>query len=337
MGMRVGTCFVLWICGGGCSRLLTERPVALTFRGGEDQLPVLNGTSVALVQRILSDSRATTPWQSSATEEEAGLLRTYFTGARRLWDEVAVYRKVRGLERSSLSWRERQIRRELPGHMARMMPLLVNPLPPPFGLVLIAVASAAPRYLLTRQFWTYEQCQRFASADGTKARRRYAAVLECCSGLLRTSETPLATPATPLYTLVDLFRHPPLSLESLRRKHLVRLAKSHQLYPVWLYPFLRTHRIRSALRKRAWKNDQDDDALNRDYTELDPRHLFHACAARGLKVDGDDAARASRLRAWLDARDAVLHSSSSSSSQLPPSFVLHMPAIFAGLVDHANI
>ena len=58
-----------------------------------------------------------------------------------------------------------------------MLPLLANPLPPPFGLVLIGVASKMPRTLLTPQFWTEGQAMRFARADGADARRRHAKLL----------------------------------------------------------------------------------------------------------------------------------------------------------------
>ena len=58
-----------------------------------------------------------------------------------------------------------------------MLPLLANPLPPPFGLVLVGVAACVPRTLLTPQFWTDAQCLQFAREDFDDARRRHAKLL----------------------------------------------------------------------------------------------------------------------------------------------------------------
>lgn len=292
---------------------------------------------MALVQRILSSSEPVALFSDTLVGESEGLLRAYFAGAKRLWAEVAIYRRMRKRDAAELSWREMQIRSGLPGHVTRMLPLLVNPLPPPFGLILIAVASAAPRYLLTKQFWTLDQCRRFAQDDSLKLRRKYADVLASCSEALfeGARSIALANPATPLSALVDLFQNAPLSLESLKRRHLVRLCKSQRLFPAWLLPIVRTPRLRRALAQRAAKVDMDDDALSIDFLNLQPRHLFDACASRGLNIDGDDHARARRLRAWLDARDAVLHAN--GGKPLPPSFVLHMPAIFAQYLDQADL
>lgn len=294
--------------------------------------------SLAVVRRILSSEPSAVVMLDAFDEDDSiggggestGLLRAYFAGAKRLWGEVGVYRRVRRCNSHELSWRERRIAAEVPVQVARMLPLLVNPLPPPFGLVLIAVASAAPRYLLTRQFWTLDQCRRFSDCDSRRTRKRLQLVLEACSETLAKGVR-FSGPATPLVSLVDLFGNPPLALDSLSRKHLVRLAKAQRLYPAWILPLIRTKRLRRALAARARLNDEDDAALRADFANLEPRHLFDACAARGLKVDGDDRARARRLAAWLDARDAVLHAV--GNDPIPPSFVLHMPAIFAGLAD----
>ena len=43
-----------------------------------------------------------------------------------------------------------QIVAETPKHFLRMLPLVLNPLPPPFGFVLIFVSSLLPRVISAR-------------------------------------------------------------------------------------------------------------------------------------------------------------------------------------------
>ena len=59
-----------------------------------------------------------------------------------------------------------------------MLPLLANPLPPPFGLVLVGIASLVPRTLLTPEFWTDNQALTFATEDGADVKRRHAKLLD---------------------------------------------------------------------------------------------------------------------------------------------------------------
>ena len=85
-----------------------------------------------------------------------------------------MWRSLRQGERRRLTWRERKVQSDAPKHALRMLPLLANPLPPPFGLVLIGVAATMPRTLLTPQFWTEGQCYAFARQDSDATRRRHA-------------------------------------------------------------------------------------------------------------------------------------------------------------------
>ncbi|KAJ8600247.1 hypothetical protein CTAYLR_001995 [Chrysophaeum taylorii] len=268
-------------------------------------------------------------------EEKTGILRAYFAGAQRLWSEVAMWRQLRVARKSrSLTWREQLVMNQLPTHLGRMLPILVNPLPPPFGFILIGLASAVPRYLLTPQFWTFAQLERFSAADARNLRKMFSALLRSCSTRLYVSSDALTT--TPLVALVDLFDGP-LALESLDRTHLKRLARAARMRVAWLpLAFVRTSRLRRALRIAAAKTALEDDALAADFHHLEPRHLFHACAQRGLRVDGDDHDRGRRLRAWLEAREALIHANRARRDGLPPSFALHMPAIFAALIDQTE-
>ena len=63
--------------------------------------------------------------------------------------------------------------REFPAVATRMFPLVVNPLPPPFGLVLLAFANSMPRTLLSHHYYSETQQDAFAQADSWAAHRRY--------------------------------------------------------------------------------------------------------------------------------------------------------------------
>ena len=70
-----------------------------------------------------------------------------------------------------LSWHERRVKSKTIPHSLRMLPILANPLPPPFGLVLVGIASLVPRTLLTPEFWTDNQALTFATEDGAGVKR----------------------------------------------------------------------------------------------------------------------------------------------------------------------
>jgi len=53
-----------------------------------------------------------------------------------------------------LAWHQARLLKEMPAMLLRMLPLVVNPLPPPFGLVLLALANTMPRTFLTRHYYS---------------------------------------------------------------------------------------------------------------------------------------------------------------------------------------
>jgi len=321
--------------------------------------------------------------EETTAHNEDGVFRAYFAGAKRLWADVAEWQRLKKkrARREELTWREARVARTAPRHLLRMFPILVNPLPPPFGFVLIAVAAAAPRVLLTPEFWTRRQLERFATADSSATQRRYAKLMAECAeqvavvsrrlvwAATTTTTAPntadgVSSPAvqsdvqhggtrggpiargrvTPLATIVEPFEDSaPLGLDALSRRHLVRLARVARPRPLnrWLLCVTRTRRIRVALRRAARATDEDDDRLAREFlggaSHGEPfasRELIEICAQRGLDVRGADADKARRIKAWLDARAALVDA---YGGPLPASFVLHLPALFSSLIDHANL
>ncbi|KAJ1444424.1 hypothetical protein M885DRAFT_592822 [Pelagophyceae sp. CCMP2097] len=287
---------------------------------------------------------------ASESAADGGVIRAFFGGAKRLWADMASWRRLRVEGRvRRLDWREERIVRESHWHLLRMLPLLVNPLPPPFGLVLIAAASTAPRWLLTPEFWTIAQCEQFARLEAGRARQRHAKLLAECAAttavaapamadpsLLRraAAETALAPAgaaafAALLAAIVAAFDDDaPLALDVLQRRHLVRLARTIRPRPVSRFAlrFAGRRRLRHLLALAADRSTADDDSLaaflgkQRDAgagDALSTRELLDVCAQRGLRVDGDDAQRAARLAAWFDARAILV--AACKDRPLPPS------------------
>ena len=311
-----------------------------------------NVSSVSTLDRLDS-------WYDDSTGEGLGVLRAYFAGAKRLWGDVGEWRKLRK-EKRALTWREQRVVHDAPRHLARMFPILVNPLPPPLGFVLIAVASLWPRALLTPEFWTLQQWLKFSTQDSAAARSRYTKVLtECLDTIAKVSRRVVDRPqqasssnpsqapvepsaekamspwAAPLSVIMEPFEDgAPLGLDVLSRRHLVRLARVVRPRPLsrWFLCLTRTSRLRAKLRKAAQLANLDDDRLAADFSrsKFDTFDLFRVCSQRGLAVDGSDAHRARRVQAWLDARRALLEAH--PDAPLPPSFILHMPALFSALM-----
>ena len=97
------------------------------------------------------------------------VLKRFFRGAKQLTSDGWEYWRLRKAEPESLSRRQTLIMQQTPRHLLRMLPIVANPLPPPFGFVLIFIANAAPKYLLTPEFWSEDQVRIPASRMTTGA------------------------------------------------------------------------------------------------------------------------------------------------------------------------
>merc|ERR1719352_258897 len=83
---------------------------------------------------------------------------------------MADVRAARALQRSarqgaSLTWSETTMLRRAPRDFMRMAPVVLNPVPPPFGLSVAMLACLFPRYALTHQFWSEGQAAKFSTRD----------------------------------------------------------------------------------------------------------------------------------------------------------------------------
>ncbi len=181
--IRVGLC---WLC---TAAVAAARPLPLRFRGGSaaalTNASALNATGEALDLNDAHDN-ATISNATTTNKTDEGLrasIKAYFRGAKELWGDVKTWRRLRREAKNgtitSLSWHERRVKSKTIPHSLRMLPILANPLPPPFGLVLVGIASLVPRTLLTPEFWTDNQALTFTSAPrqiigraGNSGRRR---------------------------------------------------------------------------------------------------------------------------------------------------------------------
>ncbi|KAJ8602554.1 hypothetical protein CTAYLR_008345 [Chrysophaeum taylorii] len=263
------------------------------------------------------------------------LVRQFREGASQLLRDVRLawrHRKLTRGERAKLRPREATASRRAFGDLARMVPLLFNPLPPPLGLVLIAVAYSFPRALLSPQFHTSEQAEAFARQD---AATQLEAASELRRSLLRSHATLLTDvaslgPATPVdraRRVLQCFDTGPLSLSALKRPDLVRLATIAAPRSLKCYP----NSILRTLVENAAKVVEEDDAIllasldgsgdDDASATLSGAQVRDACVLRSLH--GDDQP-GHRLRAWL-VRAAAIRAA--WRRDLPPAFLFVAAAL----------
>mmetsp|Transcript_19105 Transcript_19105/g.24785 ORF Transcript_19105/g.24785 Transcript_19105/m.24785 type:complete len:397 (+) Transcript_19105:99-1289(+) len=130
--------------------------------------------------------------------KDCGLLVSQFRdGVSKLCIDVRIawrHRKLSRLERRRrLGRKDLLVCQRALGDLLRVLPIMINPLPPPFGLSLIAIAYRWPRFMLPPQFHTIEQKQKFAQLDA--ARQTWAALELCQSSLFSHVLQALRDPA----------------------------------------------------------------------------------------------------------------------------------------------
>ena len=265
------------------------------------------------------------------------LYAQFAAGAKELWADARVAWRHKHLDAAgrarALSWRDAKAAREAPGDFLRMLPLLVNPLPPPLGLVLIAVAYRFPKRLLAAQFHSGAQAEAFAAADrdaqrsaADALRRSHAladALEEAADGLAFVAAGDAAATAQYFeryFTGVSA----PLGLGTLDAAalgHLAVLARPRAATCCGAW------QLRRRLARAARDVAEDDALLAAD--GLTPAQLRDACVLRAIDADGDDARRAA-LRRWQ-----ALHAAARRALRrpdLPPAFVF-LSALLVGTQD----
>lgn len=291
------------------------------------------------------------------------LLDQYFVGLKGLFrDAGRAWRLWRGtmdaVEASSMSeWQQRTLLRRAPADVLRMLPIAFNPIPPPFGLMVPALACMFPRTLLTHQFWSEEQAAEFASMSfaekfGRRSRMLHQAALRQIAhadwdahkdfiagddGDAEEEEEDgdgVEMPEDGAKRVASLFVDGgDLSLERLSRQHLL------MLYNAWVDsvplhrrmvlaapgPLAPLGAIRAELR-RLGDEIVEDDALLRagegDVGSLSMEELCYACERRNIRPPDGDVVGEERKEMLVDALRMWL-----AVPRMSPSLALHLPVL----------
>lgn len=272
----------------------------------------------------------------STVDSSKTLIRQYREGLSQLYHDVRVAWRYRRMNRNDrkrlLRRREAMVARNAFGELGKMIPILINPLPPPCGLVLIAFAYQFPRLLLSPQFHSTEQTATFARID-LAHQSEAASELAGCLDAEQTAALDLVVKrsshqnADQIRRLLRRFDgNGPLSLKNLKRSALKRIAALAR-------PRSPAHRcccptlVLLRLIRSAAADVEEDDALLLASIRADDRLALteaearDACILRGLVGDDDPSDRIAR---WLDATTTLR---TVWKKDLPASFLF----IFAAL------
>ena len=86
--------------------------------------------------RGLSSLESARAWYNSTRTT----LNVYFAGATQLWLETRRVIEMSTRPTKSLSRRDRLLRKQVPRQLLRVIPIVLNPVPPPFGWLIIIYA-----------------------------------------------------------------------------------------------------------------------------------------------------------------------------------------------------
>jgi hypothetical protein len=129
--------------------------------------PVATDDEIATIERSKEFQR----WRASSSDSELvlpevasmkpgpgggtkDLLKRLMQGSKLIFRDVLEWRRLKDAEESTLPYEQARRLKETPSLALRIAPLVVNPLPPPFGLVLLCFANTMPRTLLTHHFYS---------------------------------------------------------------------------------------------------------------------------------------------------------------------------------------
>lgn len=298
-------------------------------------------------QRRQATSRAACrtfyPLRTLATGSVGDTLQQYFRGAKQLWSDVGRAWAIRNLPAERMSRRDALLRRDAPRHLWKVLPIVVNPLPPPLSWMLFLYAYAHPRTMLSPQFWSDQDKVRYFATDETVKRERYRQLVTCCTTaaehvlhklgvVLQQAELdgrqPVPQHAAALVTAFEAGQ--PLSLDALPREHLAFLAGA--ALPALTMDTVRRvplQVLKARLRQVVQDVRDDDGFLMREgvasMTELEVRD---ACVARGLHFAESGSQARHCLETWL--RVLASFEAARPNGKLPEAFVLFVPAVFPG-------
>ena len=259
----------------------------------------------------------------------------YKQGAAMLFLDLRVaWRHRRLVDRRRLARRELLAVQNAVWDLVRVLPVLANPLPPPFGLSLVALAYQWPRWMLPPQFHSSDQRLAFARLDaGDQSKAARDINLEVSEDVKRrlldlsddAAPPPTEEDATTKHLRAASFIRDhfsdddfaPLSLRTLSRRDLRRfLTLARPRLPYMDCCCCPPSFVARRIIARAAVDVDDDDALllepGRDVATirdtvagLSRPDLLDACVARALGDLDALPAPEDRLVEWLTRRNRI--------------------------------
>jgi len=141
------------------------------------------------IDNKLTDETDLAPGRRNGAKE---VVKRLMHGSTLIFRDVMEWRRLKDTDDETLPYETARRLKETPVLALRIAPLLVNPLPPPFGIVLLCIANTMPRTLLTHHFYSDAQCESFAAMDSWDTHRRFKKIL------VRTAAA-AAAPSPPVF------------------------------------------------------------------------------------------------------------------------------------------
>lgn len=286
------------------SRMISSHP-QLSISGPPRLVPPKGNNSRPLLRRHIS----------TIGKSASDSFSNYKSGVKLLGSEVQEWWRLRRNPEAAATWREHKLKKRVPRDVLRMLPIVANPLPPPFGLSVPLIASVFPRKFLTRQFWTQDQQIEFHECDH---RSRWAKPLLQQYQLLEAEGAKSFADAKALLTSGEA--QAPCELCSLSRAHILALSRSWLSRGLIPFRLLSSHRLRELLRRKAAQLREDYHLLRKEsLLSLEERELWYGCLELGLRADNISPYDA--LQNWLRLLEMP------TDGDPPSSLLLHAPLL----------
>ncbi|CAI5731994.1 unnamed protein product [Hyaloperonospora brassicae] len=320
-------------------RRASGRRVAICGRLIDARAPLL---SVSFARSFSSPSKDLTPYQKLQK-----WIQPFVTGFKGLYHEnKQAWALRRRLQESKgqllLTRREMILLRQAPRDLLKSLPLLVF-----FGVPLVGYAAPLlgyqfPKQLLPRQFWRPDQKTQFMREEVEARATTYPELIQLLLQIqhkddtlqellaLAKSETSGGLRPTQVAELMPFFQGP-ASLQQLSSQHIHVLSKGTARFPTFavLNKLLMQSQLEKRLARKTMEISVDDQQLLKEgVDDLTLDELEFACHERGIVTQyGEIATLRYALKEWLTMYDTDRFDPASDMQSLPPSLLLHAPAL----------
>ncbi|TYZ61342.1 hypothetical protein PybrP1_009707 [[Pythium] brassicae (nom. inval.)] len=290
--------------------------------------------------RALSTSSSGSEKELTAFQRLNKWLQPFARGSKELYLENKRAWELRSRLRAAdgkgvvLSRQEMMVLRQAHRDLLKSLPLLAFFAVPLVGYAAPLLGYQFPKQLLPWQFWRPEQKTAFFSEDARAKAAFYPALVQLLEQMdakdraLRELLAHEGLNPAQVGELAPFFGPSgPARLDALSAAHVRTLTRAQALFPAFaaLTQLLPAAYLLERLAKRADELFVDDQMLLKEGIEpLSLSELEFACFERGIVGGyGDIEALRGALREWL----AIYDTDHPDASQLPPSLLLHAPAL----------